>query len=313
VAVVTTSTATLRILEPAPGIFAYYDGRVAGKRLHSPERNWLDDGAYSLGIASYAIVCGRQALVYDTHISLDHARFIREHLASLGVIDIEVVLSHWHTDHIAGNAVFADCMIIANPQTALAMVENERLLAQKSPPIQPLVLPNRLFDGRLSIAYGTRRIELLQFNIHSADGTVVWLPGEGLLLAGDTLEDTVTYVSEPDNIAQHIRELGRLSELPIRRILPNHGDEHRISGGGYDLSLIEANRRYLHRLGKRIDEPDLTEVPLTAFLWEELSEGWISYFEPYERVHLDNITAVRAQKATHATSGDNSENNRPND
>lgn len=308
----TNLIATLRILEPAPGIFAYYDGRIAGKRLHAPERNWLDDGAYSLGIASYAIVSGRQALVYDTHISLDHARFIREHLASLGVRDIEVVLSHWHTDHIAGNAVFSDCMIIANPQTALALVENDRLLGEKSPPIRPVVLPNRLFDGRLSIAYGTRRIELLQFNIHSADGTVVWLPGEGLLLAGDTLEDTVTYVSEPDNIAQHIRELGRLSELPIRHILPNHGDEGRISDGGYDVGLIEANRRYLHRLGRRIDDPDLTDITLETFLWEELAEGWISYFEPYERVHQDNIAAIRAQKARHGAGGNKSENNRPN-
>lgn len=305
-------TATLRVLEPAPGIFAYYDGRILGKRLHSPERNWLDDGAYSLGIASYAIVCGRQALVYDTHISLDHARFIRSHLTSLGVSDIEVVLSHWHTDHIAGNAVFADCMIIANPQTALAMVENERLLSQKSPPIHPLVLPNRLFDQRLSIAYGTRRIELLQFDIHSADGTVVWLPGEGLLLAGDTLEDTVTYISEPGNIAAHIRELGRMADLPVRRILPNHGAQERIAGGGYDVGLIEANRRYLHRLNTRIDDPDLTDVPLETFLWEEFSEGWISHFKPYERVHLDNIAALRGARAVHGTNSNKSENIQPN-
>ncbi|MGE6739158.1 MBL fold metallo-hydrolase [Allorhizobium pseudoryzae] len=308
----TTLTDTLRILEPAPGIFAYYDGRIPGKRLHSPERNWLDDGAYSLGIASYAIVCGRQALVYDTHISLDHARFIRAHLAAIGVSDIEVVLSHWHTDHIAGNAVYSDCMIIANPQTALAMVENDRLLAQKSPPIHPLVLPNRLFDGRLSIAYGTRRIELLQFNIHSADGTVVWLPGEGLLLAGDTLEDTITYVSEPENIGVHIQELGRLSELPIRRILPNHGADDRIAGGGYDVGLIEANRRYLHRLSRQIDEPDLPERPLSAFLWEELSEGWISYFEPYERVHRDNIAAHRGARTRQGVDNNKSENIPPN-
>ena len=31
------------------------------------------------GVASYAIVSGSQALVYDTHISVDHAKAIRAH------------------------------------------------------------------------------------------------------------------------------------------------------------------------------------------------------------------------------------------
>ena len=73
-------TETLSILEPYPGIFAYYDGRIEGKRLHAEGPNWLDDGAYSLGVASYAIVDGDDALVYDTHISLAHATAIRAHL-----------------------------------------------------------------------------------------------------------------------------------------------------------------------------------------------------------------------------------------
>src|SRR5258708_25394877 len=97
-------TERVRILEPYPGIFAYYDGRSAGRRLHSTSRNWLDDGAYALGIASYGIVDAGEALVYDTHISLSHAQAIKAHLEGLGIASIRVVLSHWHDDHIAGNA-----------------------------------------------------------------------------------------------------------------------------------------------------------------------------------------------------------------
>src|SRR5260370_28063553 len=104
---------TLRILEPYPGIFAYYDGRIAGKRLHSTSRNWLDDGAYALGIASYAIVDAGEALVYDTHISFSHAQAIKAHLEGLGLASIRVMLSHWHDDPIAGNAAFSDGAIIA--------------------------------------------------------------------------------------------------------------------------------------------------------------------------------------------------------
>ena len=71
---------TMRVLRPYPNVFAFYDGRIEGKRAYSEERNWLDDGAYVLGISTYAIVEGAEALVYDTHISLAHARIIRETL-----------------------------------------------------------------------------------------------------------------------------------------------------------------------------------------------------------------------------------------
>ncbi len=129
--------ATMSVLEPHPGLFAYYDGRIAGKRLHGDHDNWLDDGAYKLGIATYALVADKEAIVYDTHTSLDHARAVRDHLESLGVSRITVVLSHWHTDHIAGNAVFADCEIIANRLTAAAMETNRSKLENGDPPISP--------------------------------------------------------------------------------------------------------------------------------------------------------------------------------
>ena len=47
----------LRVLHPAEGIRAFYDGRVEGYRF-ADGPNWVDDGALALGIASYAIVDG---------------------------------------------------------------------------------------------------------------------------------------------------------------------------------------------------------------------------------------------------------------
>jgi glyoxylase-like metal-dependent hydrolase (beta-lactamase superfamily II) len=286
-------TATLRILEPYPGLYAYYDGRIAGKRLHSAEPNWLDDGAYSLGIASYALVAGREAIVYDTHVSLDHALAIRTHLAGLGVTSMRVVLSHWHDDHIAGNAVFADCEIIALQRTADLLHDHKDKLENENPPIRPLVMPNRLFETRLDLILGTRRIELHHFDIHSADGCVLWLPDEQILLAGDTLEDTVTYISEPEHIATHIAELSRMATWPISRILPNHGDPDRIAAGGYETSLIAANRHYLERL---LDPANAAgaEASLETFAAADITSGAVLYFEPYETVHRQNVAAIRA-------------------
>jgi cyclase len=41
----------LRVLEPADGVLAFYDGRVPGHRF-AQGSNWVDEGAISLGIAS---------------------------------------------------------------------------------------------------------------------------------------------------------------------------------------------------------------------------------------------------------------------
>jgi glyoxylase-like metal-dependent hydrolase (beta-lactamase superfamily II) len=282
----------MRILEPYPDIYAYYDGRIAGKRLHSEKPNWVDDGAYSLGIASYAIVGGKHALVYDTHMTLEHARAIRAHLAGLGVTHVEVVLSHWHTDHIAGNAVFRDCEIIALEATARAMADNRDRLETDDPPISPLVMPTRTFEKRLDITVGSRAIELHHFNIHSHDGCVLWLPDEGILLAGDTLEDTVTYISEPEHIETHIDELDRMATWPIQRILPNHGDPDRIAAGGYDKSLIAANRDYLSRMIDPEESSRAHTQTLEDFVAHDIASGAVLYFAPYEVVHRENVAAM---------------------
>lgn len=284
---------TMRIHEPYPGVLAYYDGRIEGKRLHSAKPNWLDDGAYSLGVASYAIVSGPEALVYDTHISFDHARAIRSHLAGLGVTRIRVVLSHWHTDHIAGNAGFIDCPILSNKLTRNTLIEKRKVLAEKDPPINPVVMPTETFEGETVLEVGAITVKLMQFDIHSADGTVLLLPHLGVLLAGDTLEDTVTYISEPEHTARHIAELDRLAALEFTRILPNHGDEQVIASGGYPPSLVTATRDYLSQLLARLDDPALAEESLQSFIAPELAAGTLTYFAPYEAVHKQNIAVLK--------------------
>jgi cyclase len=288
-------TKHLRILHPTEGILAFYDGRVDGYRF-APDPNWVDDGALSLGIASYAIVEGDEALVYDTHISVDHARTIRAALEALGVSKFTVVLSHWHLDHVAGTAVFANCEIIANRRTAAHLASRKAAIEagtlEGPPTIDPLILPTTLFSGHQSIKVGNRTVELIELNIHSDDATVLWLPEKKILLAGDTLEDTVTYVGEPENFDRHLEELARLAALEPVSILPNHGDPDIIAGGGYANTLIAATGDYIRALQGATREPALRELTLREFVAPQFEAGWIKYFAPYEDVHRNNVAAA---------------------
>jgi cyclase len=289
----------VRILEPHPNILAFYDGRVEGHQF-MPEHNWVDDGALSLGIASYAIVSGTEALLYDTHVSVQHAQFIRDTLAAKGVTAFTVVLSHWHLDHVAGTQVFADSPVIANRKTFLHLRENQHAIengAHHGPPsINPLVLPDRMFGGRMTLTVGKIAVELIEANIHSDDATVLWIPERDILLAGDTMEDTITYVGEPQFFDTHLNDLDRLAQLEPAFILPNHGDPDIIAAGGYDKGLIKAQQQYIRMLKRCRDDEILRKQPLEELIAGPLSRGWVNMFEPYRAIHAQNL--ARVLKAT---------------
>jgi cyclase len=287
----------LRIIEPQPNITAFYDGRVEGHHFMA-EPNWVDDGALSLGIASYAIVSGEHALVYDTHVSKPHAQLIRDTLVARGVKKFTVVLSHWHLDHVAGTEIFADCEIIANRRTFNHLrthkAEIESAVHHGPPAINPLILPDRLFAGRLDLKIGKLHVQLIEANIHSDDATVVWIEERGVMLAGDTMEDTVTYVGEPQDFDIHLADLDRLAGFEPEFILPNHGDPDIIAAGGYDKGFIKAQQQYIRMLKRCRTEPALRVTPLEELIAGPLSRGWVNMFEPYRGIHAQNLKRVLA-------------------
>jgi cyclase len=283
---------TLRIHQPYEGVYAFYDGRIDGVRAYSAEPNWLDDGAYALGVCTYAIVSGEEALVYDTSISNAHAALIRDTLEQAGVRHIRVVLSHWHVDHVAGNAVFADCEIIANDLTAKALIDNRERLENDTPPIKPLVMPNSIFTNQRDLKVGTTEVQLRHVDIHSHDGTVMILPHLKLLFAGDALEEPITYVAEPERLSYHLLDIERMSGWDIEKILPNHGAEDVIVAGGYGPELIAATTRYVSKLMRLHDEPDLAAGDLQSFTADDFRTGVLTYYAPYEPVHRQNVEFV---------------------
>lgn len=291
------STEHLRIFEPYPGILAFYDGRIPGHRFAAWD-NWVDDGALSLGIASFAILSGAEALVYDTHVSVPHAEVIRETLRQRGATKITVVLSHWHLDHVAGTAAFRDCEVIANHRTLAHLAERQAGIEDGTdhgpPPINPLILPDRPFSHELRLRIGTRHVTLIQCNIHSDDATVLWLPEERLLFAGDTVEDTVTYVGEPEAFAAHVADLDRLIALGPKAVLPNHGAPEVIAGGGYGPGLLTATQDYIRFLQSLESDPENAGRPLRDILAAPLADGTLTWFAPYEDIHRQNVARTLA-------------------
>ncbi|MDR6265374.1 MBL fold metallo-hydrolase [Roseobacter sp. N2S] len=292
----------LRILEPHAGLFAYYDGRIAGYRF-DPRPNWVDEGGLGLGIASYALIHDSHAIVYDTGTTPAHGRAIAAHLKGQGVQTITIVYSHWHKDHVAGTAqildVFPDSPVLANTRTFQHLSDNKADLesSRRWPAIKPLVLPTKNFETTHTFMFGPRRIELILHNIHSDDASVLWLPNERILLAGDTLEDPITYVDEPQDFACHLTDLDRLESLKPAKILPCHGNADVIDSGGYAPTLITATQSYTRWLAALSSNPSESSRPIEDILADHFAANHITWFEPYAAVHAANVDA--ALKVSH--------------
>ena len=265
--------ALLRLTE---NLLGFYDGREP-RTAGEPIESWVDDGALSLGICSYALVDGGDAIVYDTHVSLERARAVRETIERLGARRIRV-----RSESLAprshrgkrGLRRLRDHREPGDRRAARRAPHRDRVGDVRGP------AADRAARGaddpvrrRIALETEHNRIELVHLDIHSRDATVIRLPEAGLLLAGDTVEDTVTYIDEPDRLERHLDELERMRQLGARRILPNHGSRETIEHGGYAETLIDATEQYVRDLLRRAGEPIETQTDLRMFVADQLAAG----------------------------------------
>jgi len=288
----------MRVIEINDHLTAFYDGRPPQPPKSEATPNWADYGALDVGVATYVIHRGDEALVYDTFPYAEQARWVRDYLARMGIRRFTLVNSHWHLDHVGGNAVYADVNRIATNKTIETLAaEKAAIEAGKEwgpPAISPLTNANIGIDAITCIYVGGIPVELRPVNIHSEDGLVIYLPGDRILLAGDTLEDTVTYISEPEHITLQYLNMRKLTEWNIDRIFPNHGNPDVIAHGGYATTLIDATLDYLRKVILHAHDPDYLSGTLEQYVGDSVKKGWVSIWWAYREPHETNLKRVAA-------------------
>ena len=258
----------------------------------------------NVGVATYVIHRGNAALVYDTYPTSQQAQWVRDYLHKTGIRHFTVVNSHWHLDHVGGNAVYADADRIAT-EKAIQLLRAKKAAIEAGtewgpPAINPLVIPNIGITADTSCYVGDIKVELRPVSIHSEDGLVICLPRDRILLAGDTLEDTVTFVSEPEHIAEHYKNLQQLQHWNIDRNFPNHGNPDVISQAGYGTTLIDATMDYLRKLVGRAQEVDYLNGTLEDYVGDSVQKGWVSIWWAYRGAHQTNLKRVSMALQNHA-------------
>ncbi len=277
---------------------AFYQGRPDEASVPPGPRHWPDLGAIFVGVATYAIHDGDTALVFDTFTDTASAQWVRDWLTKAGVRRFILATSHWHLDHIGGNTVYADSLRIATEATRVKLTEKRGAIeagTEEGPPaIRPLILPNVGIapDSVVTLMIGSVKAELHPVAIHSADGLVIELPDDKLLLAGDTLEDTATFVAEPESLPQQYKALGAMRGWGFTKILPNHGNPAIIAAGGYGLGFLDATRDYIRALVEHSHDADFQKQPLENFVSAAVKRGDVSLWWPYRDAHANNLASV---------------------
>ena len=263
------------------------------------ENTWAYNCCESLGRAVYVIHNNDMAVVYDTMCSPEQAGEIKSFLETeLGIAKFTVATSHWHLGHVGGNELYKASNIVACRKTRETLLRHKDAIEAGTlwgkPAINPLRLPDIVFDQTLSIFLDDLEVALYNFNIHSEDSVCLYLPRYKILLAGDMLEDTIPFIAAPQDIPVHLNNYEQLRALDIDRILPSHGRSATIRNGGYAKEFIDSITYYLSELYARLEkDPDSPVPELDTFMSAYLDKGLIGLWPPYKEAHLNNVAKLR--------------------
>ena len=143
--------------------------------------------------------------------------------------------THHHIDHTLGNALF-HAPVLAHRRTREEMqragLHKDRLLmiapyfAEELAEVGPesIKLPSIVFDGDLTLYDGAREIRLLHVGkAHTAGDTLIYLPADKLLYAGDVAFHYVTPLAAEGHISTWIDVLDRIAGMDVETIVPGHG------------------------------------------------------------------------------------------
>ena len=200
----------------------------------------LAEGLYAYtaeGDPNSGIIVGDEAvMVVDTQATPVMAQGVIERMRSVTDKPIDhVVLSHYHAVRVLGASAYGARQIIASRDTRDLIVERGQQdyesevgrfprLFQSVESVPGLTWPNVVFERSLTLYLGAREVQILQLGRgHTKGDTVVWLPKEKVLFAGDLVEFGATPYTGDAYLRDWPETLGRLRRLGAEKLVPGRG------------------------------------------------------------------------------------------
>lgn len=154
-----------------------------------------------------------------------------------------IVSTHAHGDHTFGNFVFPEALVVGHEGTRKEAERAGLHLTGLWPKVDwgdvELVLPQLTFSESVTLRLGSQEAELHSFGpAHSSCDTVVWLPRERVLFAGDLVMSGVTPFVLTGSVGGLRSAVTALRKFDPVTVVPGHGPV-----GGPEL--LDVTERYM--------------------------------------------------------------------
>jgi len=231
-----------RLQEVAPGIWANILSLIGP-----------DGGGPNAGF----ILEGNTTIIVDSLITLRAAREMLANVKKAGGKEPSFLINtHSHSDHIIGNQIFAPPAIVIAQENTREVIMSEgaagiRRIADMRPNLAEdlkdakVVVPEITYSDAMTLNFGGRSVKLIHPGpAHTLGDTLVYIPEEQVLFAGDLLFNHITPPIMGDS-ANWVRALTWLEGLDIKAVIPGHGYV------GPKEDLVEM-KKFLQRLRREV-------------------------------------------------------------
>jgi glyoxylase-like metal-dependent hydrolase (beta-lactamase superfamily II) len=175
-------------------------------------------------------------VVVDAQATPIMARDVQARIAQVTPLPVrQIVLSHYHAVRVLGASGYPAHLVICSDATRDLIVERgaqdmdseigrfPRLFRGRES-IPGLTWPTQTFHRKMTLWLGEREAQVIHIGrSHTAGDTVVWLPKERVMFAGDTVEFGATPYCGDAHFADWPATLAAIRELGPEKLVPGRG------------------------------------------------------------------------------------------
>ena len=243
--------------------------------------------------------------VIDTFQDAAAARQLLAEIQKLTKLPVKfVVNTHYHLDHVTGNAVFAQtgAVIIAHKNVrSWIHTENLKFFGAGIKPeqkawIDGLLAPSLVYDSAVELFLGSRRVVVRYFPGHTGGDSVVSVPDANVYFCGDLFwNKTLPNLIDASTEKWIASDLKMAGEGPKATFVPGHGEVG-------TAAEVRAMAGYITDLREALSQPvkdGLKDDALVNAVVPQLKEkyGDWNYFDHFAKPNiLDTAKELRGEK-----------------
>lgn len=182
------------------------------------------------------IVGSKGVTVIDAQATPAMAAEVQAKIATVTKLPVDtVILSHYHAVRVLGASGYPAHDVITSDVTRELIAERGQQdmdseigrfprLFRGREGIPGLTWPTTTFHGRMTLWFGEREAQVIHIGrAHTAGDTIVWLPKEKVLFAGDTVEFGATPYCGDAHFTDWPGTIRKLRELGAEKMVPGRG------------------------------------------------------------------------------------------